>query len=200
MENYCFFFFFFVRRSHDSFIVGAESLKSWRRLVMENFIELMEHEIEDPSANDSAPEDAKSSSSKDHPLEECSTRDTEESEENEAVINFNEDLLCEHGALKTPDSSRKIVPAVAWSILKKYFPESKEYPLCTDSCIICEAKMQSAQRAKEDDKIRAKLQKDELSDLYFGKHRNEIMKCSDTEKTYYIIEKGFLDSWRSFIR
>ncbi|XP_043280492.1 ubiquitin carboxyl-terminal hydrolase 48-like isoform X2 [Venturia canescens] len=190
----------FKEPMEDSYIVGAESLKSWRRLVMENFIELMEHEIEDPSANDSAPEDAKSSSSKDHPLEESGTRDPEESEENEAVINFNEDLLCEHGALKTPDSSRKIVPAVAWSILKKYFPESKEYPLSTNSCIICEAKMQSAQRAKEDDKIKAKLQKDGLGDLYYGKHRNEIMKSNDPEKTYYIVEKGFIDSWRSFIR
>lgn len=60
--------------------------------------------------------------------------------------------------------------------------------------------MESAQRAKKDDKIKAKQQKDELTDLYYGKNRNEISKCSDPAKSFYIVEKSFLDSWRSFIR
>lgn len=61
-------------------------------------------------------------------------------------------------------------------------------------------KMENAQKAKKDDKIKAKQQKDELSDFYYGKNRNEILKCSDPDKLFYIVEKGFLDSWRSFIR
>lgn len=161
----------------------------------------MEHEIDDPSNNDSASDEAKSSSSsgKD-PVDRSSPKGIEESDDNEVVLKFNEDLLCEHHALKTPDSSRKFVPTTAWNILKKYFPEAKEYPVDTPSCCHCEAKMETAQKAKEGDKIRAKLQKDELSDLYYAKNRNEIMKCKDPEKDFYIVEKGFLDSWRSFIR
>lgn len=60
--------------------------------------------------------------------------------------------------------------------------------------------MENAQRAKKDDKIKAKQQKDELTDLYYGKNRNEISKCDDPSKLFYIVEKSFLDSWRSFIR
>lgn len=60
--------------------------------------------------------------------------------------------------------------------------------------------MENAQKAKKDDKIKAKQQKDELIDLYYARNRNEISKCEDTEKIFYIVEKGFLDSWRSFIR
>lgn len=60
--------------------------------------------------------------------------------------------------------------------------------------------MENAQKAKKDDKIKAKQQKDELTDLYYAKNRNEILKCNDRNKLFYIVEKGFLDSWRSFIR
>lgn len=60
--------------------------------------------------------------------------------------------------------------------------------------------MENAQKAKKDDKIKAKQQKDELNDLYHGKNRNEILKCEEPEKAFYIVEKGFLDSWRSFLR
>jgi len=61
-------------------------------------------------------------------------------------------------------------------------------------------RMENAQKAKKDDKIKAKQQKDELTDLYYGKNRNEILKCDDPNRLFYIVEKGFLDSWRSFIR
>lgn len=60
--------------------------------------------------------------------------------------------------------------------------------------------MENAQRAKKDDKIKAKQQKDELTDLYYGRNRNEISKYNDSEKSFYIVEKSFLDSWRSFVR
>ena len=157
-------------------------------------MEVIEHEIDDPSNADSAPEEGKDS------MGNSSPKDAEESEENDAVMNFNEDLLCEHNALKTPDSSRKIVPANAWTILRKYFPKSMEYPVLTESCMVCEARMESVQKAKEDDKLKAKLQKDELGDLYYAKNRTEIMKCNDPEKKFYIVEKGFIDGWRSFLR
>lgn len=65
-------------------------------------------------------------------------KEVEENKENEAIINFNEDLLCEHKSLKTADSSRKVIPQEAWSILIKYFPDSKEYPVGSPSCSICE--------------------------------------------------------------
>ncbi|XP_076229795.1 ubiquitin carboxyl-terminal hydrolase 48 isoform X3 [Nomia melanderi] len=187
----------FKEPSETSYIVGADSLRSWRRLAMEKFTDDMEREVEDEDGQtmNGPPEDSKSISKENE-----GPKEVEESEENEVILYFNEDLLCEHSSLKTPDSTRKVVPREAWTILRKYFPESKEYPIATPSCSICEEKMENAQKAKKDDKIKAKHQKDELNDLYHARNRNEILKCEDPEKMFYIVEKGFLDSWRSFVR
>ncbi|XP_033330850.2 ubiquitin carboxyl-terminal hydrolase 48 isoform X1 [Megalopta genalis] len=187
----------FKEPTETSYVVGADSLRSWRRLAMEKFIDEMEHEIQDEDGQTSnEPEEDSKSSGKDSE----GAKEVEESEENEVILYFNEDLLCEHGSLKTPDSTRKVVPREAWVTLRKYFPESKEYPISSPSCSICEEKMENAQKAKKDDKIKAKQQKDELNDLYHGRNRNEIQKCEDPEKVFFIVEKGFLDSWRSFVR
>nr|XP_034180171.1 ubiquitin carboxyl-terminal hydrolase 48-like isoform X1 [Osmia lignaria] len=187
----------FKEPMENSYIVGADSLKNWRRLAMEKFMDSMEQEIEYEECQDrnGPPQVSKSTSKENDRLKEIG-----EGEENEVIIYFNEDLLCEHNSLKTPDSSRKIVPREAWTILRKYFPESKEYPIGSLSCSICEEKMENAQKAKKDDKIKAKQQKDELNELYHGRNRSEILKCKDPEKVFYIVEKSFLDSWRSFVR
>lgn len=115
--------------------MGADSLRSWRRLAMEKFMDDMEQEIEDEDCQDSnsIQEDRKNESKESERIKESG-----EGEENEVIIYFNEDLLCEHGSLKTPDSTRKIVPREAWMILRKYFPGSKEYPIGSNSCSICE--------------------------------------------------------------
>lgn len=122
-------------RMENSYIVGADSLKYWRRLAMEKFMDSMEQEIEYEEGQDrnGPPQVSKSTSKENDRLKE-----TGEGEENEVIIYFNEDLLCEHNSLKTPDSSRKVVPREAWTILRKYFPESKEYPIGSLSCSICE--------------------------------------------------------------
>lgn len=190
---------------------------------MESFQEGMEHETNDCQEE---------SRNVDKDVNNECPKETEENEDNEGVINFNEDLLCEHNSLKTADSSRRVIPHEAWSILRKYFPDSKEYSIGSPSCSICEVsfifssdvqqfrnavsflfatircfgfvcvqeKMENAEKAKKDDKIKARQQKDELTDLYYGRNRNEISKCNDPEKPFYIVEKSFLDSWRSFIR
>ncbi|XP_070155965.1 ubiquitin carboxyl-terminal hydrolase 48 isoform X1 [Polyergus mexicanus] len=180
----------FKEPSETSYIIGTDSLRSWRRLAMETFQE----DIDDCQ---DVPQEENKNIDKDG--NDC-PKEVEENEESEIIINFNEDLLCEHNSLKTADSSRKVIPQEAWSILRKYFPDSKEYSIGSSSCSICEEKMENAQKAKKDDKIKAKQQKDELSDFYYGRNRNEILKCSDPNKLFYIVEKGFLDSWRSFIR
>ncbi|XP_011643661.1 ubiquitin carboxyl-terminal hydrolase 48-like isoform X2 [Pogonomyrmex barbatus] len=184
----------FKEPTETSYIIGTDSLRSWRRLAMETFQEDMEEKVDD--CQDTIQEETRNI---DKDGNDC-PKEVEENKENEIIINFNEDLLCEHKSLKTADSSRKVIPQEAWSILKKYFPDSNEYPVGSSSCSICEERMENAQRAKKDDKIKAKQQKDELTDLYYGKNRNEISKCDDPEKLFYIVEKSFLDSWRSFIR
>lgn len=104
---------------------------------MEKFTEDMEHEVEDEDCQD--PNDPKVDT-KVVRKENEGPKEIEESEENEVIIYFNEDLLCEHNSLKTPDSTRKVVPREAWTILRKYFPESKEYPIGSGSCSICEVR------------------------------------------------------------
>lgn len=99
---------------------------------METFQEGMEQEMDD--CQDVPHEDSKNV---DKDGNDC-LKEVDENEENEIIINFNEDLLCEHNSLKTADSSRKVIPQEAWSILRKYFPDSKEYPIGSQSCLICE--------------------------------------------------------------
>ncbi|KAK0081893.1 hypothetical protein PV325_011420 [Microctonus aethiopoides] len=173
------------RETDNSFIVGAVSLKYWRRLAMDQ----LEGSNQDDSNNDNEhlSENNKSENAKD-----------DDEEESDVLSNFNDDLLCEHGSLRTSDASRKIVPAAAWNILRKYFPAAMEYSATTAACSICEEKVENAKRAKEDDKIKAKQQKEELNDIYYGKKRDEILKCQD--KKCYIVEKGFIDAWKSFVR
>ncbi|XP_046432124.1 ubiquitin carboxyl-terminal hydrolase 48-like isoform X1 [Neodiprion fabricii] len=175
----------FKEQTESSYIVGADSLRSWRRLAMEKFTEVMENEKETSDNNENQGDRAGS---------------PKENEESEVILSFNEDLLCEHNSLKTPDASRKLVPIEVWTILQKYFPNAQQYPITTSPCTTCVERMENAQKAKEDDKIKAKNQKDELPDFYYAKNRNEILKCEDPEKIYYAVEKGFVDSWRSFIR
>lgn len=99
---------------------------------METFQEDEDQKVDD--CQDTLQEESKNADkdSNDYPKE------VEENKENETIISFNEDLLCEHKSLKTADSSRKVIPQEAWSILKKYFPDSKEYPVGSPSCSICE--------------------------------------------------------------
>lgn len=99
---------------------------------MESFLEDMEQEVDDCQ---DIPQEESKNSAKDG--NDC-PKEMEENEGNEIIINFNEDLLCEHNSLKTADSSRKVIPQEAWSILRKYFPDSKEYPVGSSSCLICE--------------------------------------------------------------
>lgn len=99
---------------------------------MESFLEDMEQEVDDCQ---DIPQEESKNSAKDG--NDC-PKEMEEHEGNEIIINFNEDLLCEHNSLKTADSSRKVIPQEAWSILRKYFPDSKEYPVGSSSCSICE--------------------------------------------------------------
>lgn len=101
---------------------------------METFQEDVEQKVDD--CQDTLQEESKNM---DKDSNDC-PKEVEENKENEAILNFNEDLLCEHKSLKTADSSRKVIPQEAWSILKKYFPDSKEYPIGSPSCTICEVK------------------------------------------------------------
>lgn len=98
---------------------------------METFQEDTEQKVDD---QDTLQDESKST---DKDGSDC-PKEVEENKENESIINFNEDLLCEHKSLKTADSSRKVIPQEAWLILKKYFPDSKEYPVGSSSCSICE--------------------------------------------------------------
>ncbi|XP_011305311.1 ubiquitin carboxyl-terminal hydrolase 48 [Fopius arisanus] len=172
--------------NEDSYIIGTDSLKHWRKLAMER--------LEGETSNDNDSEQTNDQKPSDNQKEEIE-------EESEPIMNFNEDLLCEHGGLRTPDdSSRKVIPGAAWRILQKYFPKAAEYPSGTEPCIICEERNESAERVKAVDKIKGKLQKDQLSQLYQGKNRNEVMKEKNCHKEYFIVEKGFFDIWKTFVR
>lgn len=124
--------------SESSYIIGTDSLRSWRRLAMETFLEGIEQEAD--HGQYTSQEESKNV---DKDGNDCPKESIEENDESEAIINFNEDLLCEHNSLKTADSSRRVIPQEAWSILRKYFPDSKEYSIQSPSCSICEVSLAS---------------------------------------------------------
>lgn len=134
IKNFLLKHYRFCFSSETSYIIGTDSLRSWRRLAMETFLEGIEQEMDDGQYTPSHEE----SKSVDKDGNDCPKEAIEENEENEAIINFNEDLLCEHNSLKTADSSRRVIPQEAWTILRKYFPDSKEYAIQSPSCSICE--------------------------------------------------------------
>lgn len=103
---------------------------------MEMFQEDEEQKVDD--CQDTLSQEENKNTDKDGLSNDC-PKEVEENKENETIINFNEDLLCEHKSLKTADASRKVIPQEAWLILVKYFPDSKEYPVgASSSCSVCE--------------------------------------------------------------
>lgn len=100
----------------------------------QNMEECIAATIKDPDqVNDDAENPARDAENTQKDLEEC---------EDNNIINFNEDLLCPHHNLSTPLNRRKVVPEEAWEILRKYFPDSKEYPANTPACPECEVMVQ----------------------------------------------------------
>ncbi|KAJ8686400.1 hypothetical protein QAD02_022194, partial [Eretmocerus hayati] len=155
----------------EGYLVGLESLRSWKKLAMNGYLIGDENHTQYPDDSDG--------------------------DEN---LNFNEDLLCDHNSLRT-DSKKKIVPVEAWIILKKYFQNCNEYKSTAPACSLCEKNLESAAKIKESDKIKAKLQKDQLSELYHDKSRNKILESVKFgQGTCCVVDRTFLDAWRSFIR
>lgn len=103
-------------------------MKFWRRLASEKFNEELNEKFNIQQSNQQNGNEEPS---------------VEEEDEND-VLNFNEDLLCEHNCLRTPDSSRKVVPKEAWDILRKYFPEAREFSIQANPCNICEVRFFSS--------------------------------------------------------
>ena len=54
-----------------------------------------------------------------------------------AVKVFNEDLRCQHGRLDPQKSVRRLIPAAAWELLARYFPDAEEFVEDADPCPTC---------------------------------------------------------------
>ncbi|KAK3102469.1 hypothetical protein FSP39_011588 [Pinctada imbricata] len=198
--------------------VGKSSMRSWKRLVLEQIEEMAAAERKQQNYNrrtmsESEMEDQdmdKDEKEINGDLTDCpqEKRDVEnynlndelssKNESMELVLQFNEDLLCQyHGDLDPDVSCRKLIPEKIWNRLKEYFPNCPEYesdaPVCSKCCTL----IQVDQENKDVNKRLAAAQKQVLGDLFNDRKRPQKFVLG---QELNVVSASFVEEWRKFIR
>ncbi|XP_013383086.1 ubiquitin carboxyl-terminal hydrolase 48 isoform X2 [Lingula anatina] len=174
-----------------SYWVGKASLRSWKRLVLEDLeSSLLKNGAS--SLNDENQDEQISLSGK------CE-RDSMDGDGPDTVgFSFNEDALCEaHGNLSTDDACRRLVSSDIWTRLKVYFPHAPEFIYGTEPCVTCMQIQREVQEAQRLNKTLAMTQRNALSDLFHSRNR-PAWKMGLSALN--IVNRGFLEQWTKFIR
>ncbi|KAJ8301406.1 hypothetical protein KUTeg_020393 [Tegillarca granosa] len=209
----------------DAFWVGKSSMRSWRRLVLEQLSENGDNSNMDKSitasdtlagtdsstaneypavANDDTSTDQNVSKSCDDVSklaikeEKPEKKSTDEDDEENCNLLFNEDVLCEkHGSLDPDESCRKLVPRVIWQRLRDYFPECPEFPRGSPVCDLCCALNHEENQALDYNKQLAAEQRSGLSDLLNDRKRPSDLR-NPTE--VFVVSSSFVEEWKKFVR
>ncbi|TRY79895.1 hypothetical protein TCAL_10043 [Tigriopus californicus] len=113
-------------------------------------------------------------------------------------LHFNSDIVCEHGELSPLAANRRLVSSEVWTILKRYFPGTPSFERSHVTCPQCRASANQAARADEERRELAQAQKNALNDVLNERNRPSWSKA--TLNKVYLISRGFVQEWRSFIR
>ncbi|CAH1775543.1 unnamed protein product [Owenia fusiformis] len=209
--------------SRSGYWVGKESLRSWKRLVLENLEDSRNTvptngETRDTLSNgecnteNNHPEGHScmpgSSTEQDHPPVNTEPNSTNEmkAEKNDTVdhegaiekLRFNEDLLCiEHDQLVIDEKCRSLVSEEVWGRLRKYFPDCPQFKYDVEPCPLCKKLLVAEEELKVLHKNMAVEQKSALNDLYLDKNRP---KWSKNVSQLNIISQDLIDNWRRFIK
>ncbi|XP_071454545.1 ubiquitin carboxyl-terminal hydrolase 48-like [Hetaerina americana] len=181
--------------------VGKASLRSWRRMALEERDEEEENETDNVGVGDgdgNLPDSGESvPTSKEAPCN-GSGEDKIGVKEEELTMGFNCDIVCTHGNLCPKDNNRRLVPEAVWLLLKGYFPGAPEFLFSAGKCSKCEEMANEGQALKNQFRQIASSQRETLSDLYLEKNRPSFDSCNF--KTARLIPREFLIEWRRFIR
>ncbi|XP_077998127.1 ubiquitin carboxyl-terminal hydrolase 48-like [Glandiceps talaboti] len=170
------------------FWIGKCSLRSWRRIVLGK-LELNGTEDTEENENISKISDKSTEESN-----KCSG--SEDSEEED--LDFNEDILCEHGNLTTDESCRRLVSDEVWSRFQYYFPDASQFTSDTKPCLDCQITDRADEESSERLKKIASEHKTLLSQLYHDRNRPSWFKRDVS--ILYVVTKHFVEAWRKFIK
>ncbi|XP_061187615.1 ubiquitin carboxyl-terminal hydrolase 48-like [Saccostrea echinata] len=215
-----------VSPNEPAFWVGKSSLRSWKRLVLEQLEDFREDresieqgtdngvdQQEQPSGTTEiaadksmeVPEDANDFDEKrksteldngDNTVDKADISVTNESME--SSLQFNEDLLCEfHGQLDPDPSCRKLIPADLWNRLKEYFPDCPEFPSSHEVCQKCCDKNKEETENQNMNKKLAQVQKADLADLFNDRKRPVRLV---TGEEIFVVNAQFVEDWRHFVK
>ncbi|KAM4651925.1 LOW QUALITY PROTEIN: ubiquitin carboxyl-terminal hydrolase 48 [Discoglossus pictus] len=172
--------------SGEGFWAGKASLRSWRQLA----IEQLDQNVEDlDQSNGGMNGDA----SKKEEL-------GEEKKDTDSELNFNDDVLCSHGALCISESERKIISDAAWYKLREYFPKAPEFRYNHESCSQCKMLEREGEKNEALNKMTANEQKTALPNLFQDKNRPCGGNWPEEAAELYIVSQFFVEEWRKFIR
>ncbi|XP_031556850.1 ubiquitin carboxyl-terminal hydrolase 48-like [Actinia tenebrosa] len=135
-------------------------------------------------------------------MEDGSRMNESSEEEEEDLMKFNEDLMCEHGNLSANATCRKLIQESIWQRLLYYFDSAREFPEDHPICQQCQVESEDERKIQELNKARATEERVALSNLYYNKHRPDLHNNDEehSKLCVYAVSNSFLDRWRSFLR
>lgn len=194
--------------------VGKQSLRSWKRLALEQLEQDPEEEEEEHKSDTSSANgeyDQNLENITDEQLEEEQIRglslqeaeekpqeDVTKKVEKESILRFNEDLLCEHGNLCVDLTVvGKLITADVWQRLQKYFPNCPTFTRDSGTCDVCRLSIYKEQQNIDSNRMMALEQKTALPDL-FNDRRRPLLENGTPEIN--VISTMFLQDWRKFVK
>ncbi|XP_075461958.1 ubiquitin carboxyl-terminal hydrolase 48 isoform X1 [Ascaphus truei] len=170
--------------SDEGFWVGKSSLRSWRQLAIE---QLHQQEVEFDESNGKVNGDAPK-------------KDEVNEEKRDAELNFNEDIICQHGGLCISESERRLISEAAWYKLKEYFTKAPEFRYNQESCSQCKVLESEGEKHEALNKMMANEQKAALPNLFQDKNRPPWGNWPQEAAELYIVSQYFVEEWRKFLR
>lgn len=122
------------------------------------------------------------------------------SNEDEIMFTFQQDIVCEHGKLSPNENNRKLVSSSTWKMCQQYFPDSIPFPHKTEACKTCQRNEENSLEEKKTMMFLAEEQKQTLSFLYEDtSQRMGYILCSSSG-TFHVILTSFVKSWKKRIK
>ncbi|KAM9297028.1 ubiquitin carboxyl-terminal hydrolase 48 [Gastrophryne carolinensis] len=175
-----------VTVTSEGFWVGKGSLRRWRQLATEQ----LDHREDEYDQGD-ARVNGNAAQKEENP---------EEKSEDDSELGFNEDVVCQHGALSTLESERRLISDAAWHKLREYFPAAPEFPHSRDPCVQCKVLEQEGQQNDSLHRKMATEQKLALPNLFQDKNRALGGPWPQDTSELYVVSQMFVEEWRKFIR
>lgn len=192
-----------ISDEEEAYWVGKQSLRSWKKLAMQRYQDDAEMRSDSVSDDNMVNEEQTCNT-----LERCSIGDKENNnnhdripdvEQENSLLYFNEDIVCEHDGLNAHENTRRLVNAAVWKMLVAHFPQAPEFSRNADMCLICQELVAENTRIKNDKCSLAADQKHRLSDLYRDRSRPSYHRI-ENGRPLYIVGKHFIDEWRKFVK